>query len=414
MTPPKTASLMVLFAALYFVQGIVEPAAGLPAQPLQAQLRGWRLSPAEVGYFFGFIGLGWSIKPLFGLVSDLFPLGGRRRRPYLLLATAATALCFLALALTAGGGGPASVAWLLLLAGLGIAMTDVVIDALAVERGQAGGITGEIQAVQWGALSVAGLIAGSLGGYIAEHGLLTIMLVACAALAAFSLAITFCFAREARKPPSSRPSLRFAWQQLQGSDRLKTLAAVAAFLFLWNFNPFSSNVLQEYATQHLRLSEQFFGHLVSLQNVGYILACVAYFTLCQRIPPRFLLHGCILAGILSTAAYWFFAGPRSAIAVSLLFGFAYQLGLLMQLDLAARLCPAQSAATTFALLMAIGNSGVTAATYLGGLWYDRLATSFDNQPAAYHTLVGIGAACTAAAWLVTPFLTAQEVVSKEP
>src|SRR6476661_7531747 len=103
-TPPRgeILPLLVLFGSLYFVQGIIEPTACLPAQPMQSQLRGWGLSVEQVGHWFGIIGIAWSIKPLFGLVSDIFPIAGYRRRPYLILSTAGVAVAFLALALLWG------------------------------------------------------------------------------------------------------------------------------------------------------------------------------------------------------------------------------------------------------------------------------------------------------------------------
>jgi MFS family permease len=423
MNRPPLAPLMALFAVIYFVQGIIEPSACLPSQPLQTQLRTWNFSTAEVGYFFFVIGLGWSIKPIFGLISDFLPIGGRRRRPYLVLATAATSLSFLVLATTWGSGGAwldgvfrllsrlsgelpsvSQAGWLLLMAGLGVAMTDVVVDALGVERGQALGITGEIQAVQWGGLSVAGLVAGSLGGYIAQHDLQKAMFAGCAALAGVTLAIAGLAVREERQSAVPRGDVRVAAAGLPSLRQLANLAALAAFLFLWNFNPFSSNVLQEYATQELRFSEQFYGHLISIQAVGNILACAAYFWFCRYLPQGLMIHGCILAGMASTAAYWAFEGPRAAIAVSLIFGLTYQLGLLMQFDLAARNCPAGTAATSFAILMAISNVGVQAGINFGGAWYEALATSLGSQAQAFDALVGVGAGFTAACWLIVPLV----------
>ena len=72
------APLLILFGTLYFVQGIVEPTAGMPSQPIQTQLEDWGQTPATIGILLTFIGIPWSLKPLFGLVSDFFPLFGRR------------------------------------------------------------------------------------------------------------------------------------------------------------------------------------------------------------------------------------------------------------------------------------------------------------------------------------------------
>jgi predicted MFS family arabinose efflux permease len=423
--PRSILPLLLLFGTLYFVQGIVEPTACLPYQPVQSQLRAWSFSAKEIGHFFGVIGIAWSIKPLFGLVSDFCPIAGRRRRPYLALSTAVTAIAFFGLAalsttmpigpsgwfgwlIEASPGQPAvdRSGWLLMLVGFGVAMTDVVIDALAVETGQPRGITGQIQSVQWFALSVAGVLAGVGGGFVAQHGLQRPMFVVCGLLALGSLAVVLFTVRE---PPDTNPTRQrgvlAARQELSYAHRLWPLLCAAAFLFLWNFNPFSSNVLQEYATKELGFSEQAFGTLLTIQSVGMIAGCLSYGWYCRRVPFGWLVHGSIVAGILSTLGYWLLRDWTTAVIASFLFGLAWQTGLLVQLDLSARICPLQSAGTMFALLMAITNTGSSAGIYLGGGWYDGLVAHFHgDRHFAFHTLVCIGATFTAGCWLLVPLL----------
>ncbi|MDX1945438.1 MAG: MFS transporter, partial [Pirellulaceae bacterium] len=332
--------LLVLFGSLYFVQGTIEPTACLPMQPIQSQLRGWGLSVGQVGHFFGIIAIAWSIKPLFGLVSDLVPIFGQRRRPYLILSIALTAATFFAVAALWGkaptGTGwlegsfryladlnsdqPAigRIGWLLLVAGIGIATTDVVIDALGVETGQPLRITGQIQAVQWGALSVAGLIAGSLGGLIATHHWQRPMFLGCGCLALMSLGVVLVIVPEPRRESAQRPAnplanLRSAWRELLAGRKIAVLLAVAAFMFLWNFNPFSSSVMQDYLTKELHFSELFYGHLISIQAAAQAVACLAYFWLCRRVPLGWLVHGCIAGGVVCTLAFWIVRDPPTAI-----------------------------------------------------------------------------------------------------
>src|SRR6187399_2552132 len=94
----QVMSLLILFGSLYFIQGIVETTACLPMQPIQSQLGGWGFSVGQIGQFFGIIGIAWSLKPLFGLISDFFPIAGRRRQPYLILSTALASVAFLTVA----------------------------------------------------------------------------------------------------------------------------------------------------------------------------------------------------------------------------------------------------------------------------------------------------------------------------
>jgi len=108
--------LLLVFGTLYLVQGIVEPTACLPFQPIQTQLETWRFTTEQIGHFFGIVGIAWSLKPLFGLVSDFLPLAGRRRRPYLVISTAMAAAAFLVLSAVwrpAAGKAGGSFGWLI-------------------------------------------------------------------------------------------------------------------------------------------------------------------------------------------------------------------------------------------------------------------------------------------------------------
>jgi Na+/melibiose symporter-like transporter len=249
-------------------------------------------------------------------------------------------------------------------------------------------------------MSAATILGGSLAGLVAQRDLLRSALVGCGVLAAASLAAVLLLARE--KPRARNPTLtlRQAWLEVADRRRLPTLLAVGGFLFLWNFNPFSSNVLQHYSTEVLQFSEQFYGHQTSIQAAAQVVACIGYFLVCRRIPFAWLLHGSIAAGILATLCYWPMYNGPTAVLSSIAFGLCYQTGTLIQLDLAARVCPTQSAGTLFATLMAISNTGITAASAVSGGWYDWLAAATGSRHVAFDLLVAIGAAFTAGCWLV--------------
>jgi Na+/melibiose symporter-like transporter len=406
--------LLVLFGLLYFVQGIVEPTGGLLAQPLQSRLEDWGRTPSQVGMILAFIGIPWSLKPFFGPISDFLPIRGLRRRPYLLLSTAAAAIVFLTISgLWVGPDETRLATWLLFLVCGAVAMTDVVVDALAIEHGQPLGMTGQMQSVQWGAMSAATILAGTLGGFVAQHGYLRNALAGCGLLAATSVVAVLVFARERRRPREPLENLRSAWRQILVADPaagrirgqpLAILVSVGMFLFLWNFNPFSSNVLQHYATEVLGLSEQFYGNLYSLQGAVQVITCIGYFFVCRRIPFRWLIHAAIACGVLATLCYLPVHDKTTAVFASIVFGMCYQTATLIQLDLAARVVPVKSAATMFALLMAISNSGITAANAVGGNWYDMLTAATGSRHAAFDWLVVIGAAFTASCWLVLPLM----------
>ncbi|MGI8982743.1 MAG: hypothetical protein ACR2FY_26205 [Pirellulaceae bacterium] len=399
--------LCLLFAALYFVQGFAEPTEGLIAQPVRAQLRHLKMPTGEIAFYAMLIGLPWSFKLLFGLASDFVPLFGSRRKSYLLLSTLTAAVSLLVLAaIPLELQRLTSIFGLIFAASLGIAFTDVVVDALAVTAGQKHGLTGRFQAIQWGAIYTATIMTGSIGGWLSQHRLPWLGFLICGCLAAVSLLMTLLIVKE---PVDERvgdfSALRSLWSTLQSP----LVWTVGGFLFLWNFNPFSSVVQEAYMKGQLQLDEQFIGNARSISAVGSILACAAYAILGPRIPVRWLTHGSITAGVLSSLVYLVMWNGASALGVSLLSGLFYMSGTLVQLDLAARACKAESAGTTFAALMALSNTGMSLGIWLGGSCYDWLGVQLSNVPAAFALLVVLGSLSTAACWLLVPLLRVERL-----
>lgn len=71
-----------VFGTIYFVQG----ANSLPANSLFFYLKDvLKLGEASGQIFGGMVSLAWFIKPLWGWISDKFPIFGYRRKSWLIL-----------------------------------------------------------------------------------------------------------------------------------------------------------------------------------------------------------------------------------------------------------------------------------------------------------------------------------------
>lgn len=386
---------------MYFVQGVAEPSEGLIAQPLRSMMTGWGRSAGEIGAVAAILSLPWSLKPLYGLLTDFVPLARTRRKGYLVLVSAiATASLALLYALRPGPDGYTSLVVLLTFATLAVAFSDVVVDALMVEIGKPRGLTGTLQSAQWAALYGGSVAAGLAGGWLSQRGLQRHAFLVCAVTSAAMLALSLFVVREPERPREA-PSLRHALSRLRDTARLPSLRLGAAFLLLWSFNPFSRTVLYLHLTRELRLTEQSYGVTVSVVSVGAIAGSLSYAAYCRRVAIGRLLYLAVAAGVVSTVAYAFVAGPRTAFVVSAVVGFAYITGSMVQFDLAARLAPADVAGTTFAALMAVSNLGVSLAGAAGGQLYETLGARWGAR-AAFDALVGAGALTTAACALLVP------------
>ena len=412
--------LGTLFALLYFVQGIVEPTEGLLAQPIKSLLRGWEYSAASTAWFMSVLSLPWAIKPLYGLLTDFVPLAGSRRRSYLLLTTAVASISLTVVYLLPLTSERAVLLLLLLLpSAIAIAFSDVVIDAMMIAAGRPQGMTGRLQSIQWTSMYAAMILTGVAGGALSQWGMQQAGFLIAGLFCAVSLFVVSVLVRERPRPAdASRRSSPEAFPPSQAIAEMRQtfrepgLLAIGAFLFLWNFNPFSSTVLYYYSTEALHFSEQFVGSLTSWHAVGLLTGSILYGVICRMIPIRWMIHGSIVAGILATIAYWGYRDATSGVLISLAVGTVYAIGSLIQLDLAARVCRQTTAATTFALLMSLTNLGSALSQGIGGSIYEAMAARWGHT-LSFQMLVAVGALFTAGCWLLTPFLNRLTLSSRE-
>jgi MFS family permease len=384
----------MFFAAVYFVQGIGEPGAGIASQSIFFLLKDeLRLSAAATAAFLATVSIAWGIKPLYGLLSDFFPLFGYRRKSYLVLMTSLAAACWLVLGLQSSYAYlPTLVA--LLLCGLGLAFSDVLCDAVMVETGKPLGLTGRFQAIQWGAINVASVLAGIGGGWLSQHVAYgwTFRLVALFPL--ISLVATVLCVREPRvrfEPGQIRETTR----AVRGAVGSPPLWTAAAFIFLWNFSPSFGTPLEYFEVDTLGFSKLFLGTLYSLGSAGAIVGAAVFSRISSRLPMRRLLTLSVGIGVVSTLAYLGLVGPQSAIVLTIVTGVITMIASLATFDLAARSCPARAEGTFFAALMSLANLGTAGGNFVGGWLYDAIGLT---------PLIFVSALATAACWAIIPLV----------
>lgn len=394
-----TLRLSALFGTIYFVQSIAEPSEGLVAQPVRSLLKAWGLSAGAIAGFVALLTLPWSLKPIFGAVSDFVPLLGWRRKSWLVAASGTASLGLIAAYLAPlPAGATTPLLLLLLLPSVGVAFADVLADALMVEQGKPLAATARLQSVQWTCIYAAGLLTGVAGGFLAERGLQRLGFLACGLTALLTLGATLLFVREPRHArPATSP--RDAWRALRRAAASPAVLGVGALIFLWRFNPFSSTVLYLHLTQQVDVSEQTYGVIASVAALASMLGAASFGLLGHRLPPRLLVHASIALGVGATLSWWLVRGPRSALAIAAAVGFTGMVALLVLLDLAARACSSETAATVFATLMAASNLAMSSSTWLGGRWYQAWSLTL-GPAAAFDRLVLVGAAFTASCWLL--------------
>lgn len=386
--------LMLLMGAYYFIQ-CLGGNPGIHAQALTKHLKdGLGMDAAGASGFTAMLILPWTIKPLYGLLSDFVPILGSRRKSYLILAALLALSGFIAVALLGASLGTLKAG--LLTAAVGLAFTDVLCDAVMVERGQPLGATDKLQSAQWAALGLGLILVSATKGWLAEHMPLEKVLWISAAFPAISLLVT-AFALKEAKPVSAPEEARLSWASLKEAARMRTLWASALFIFLYECSPTLGPNLYFQQKNVLGFTDLQIGQIDTAGSVAFLLGALAFGALSSRLSHRGLLHLTIGAGVGSMLLYLGYSDLKSAYVITALYQLSRTVALLGILTVAARICPRHVEGTVFALLVSVANLGITTGVWAGGRLYG---------PLGFRGLVLVSAGMTAAMWLFLPLARA--------
>jgi MFS family permease len=412
-TTPDTQRLAVLFGVVYFAQGMWY----LPNQTITIVLKERGLSAGQVADLFLITIIPWLIKPVYGLLSDFVPLFGRRRQSYFLVtcSLAAGAGLILAWADPIARGDIRTLdvfgltrftlvdgVGLFTVMALGLAFNDVLTDAMMVENGRPLGLTGAFQSVQWACITLASVVVGELGGYLAQtHSLRAAFLLA----ACFPLTSLFMGALFVREAPArtDKAAFRQTWRAIRAALGTRDIWVVAGFIFFFWFSPSFGPAFLYYETDTLKFSQQFIGRLAALAAVSGVVGAAAYAPLSRRMPLTRIINLSIGFGVVTTLAYLLYRDATSALIITVAFGAISMITQLAFLDLAAKACPRHVEATFFALLTSVYNLGMQLSENVGARLYDVLG---------YAPLVYISAAMTALAWLLVPLVKIDRIEAR--
>jgi len=302
----RVARLKWVIGTPYFVQGT----SNLAEIPTLYFIK-FALGMGDAGgqLFSSLRGMGWFVKPLWGLISDRVPLFGYRRKSWYVL-MACLALLFWAL--TAGlawAGVGAPVVYLLTfnLAFATYAFVDVVCDALMVTEGRRLGRVGGFVNFQWTVLAVA--LAGSvlLGGWLqqrVEAGAiepwLIFLLTGIPPLVTAAVGLRNIDEPKAARPrPARRADLadlrrrgRAAlaglrawparWRAFRRSNR--PIWLLALFIFFWNFSPSIGYIERSYLIDERGFGALSFGIILSAGSVVFLASILTYRWVVRRFP----------------------------------------------------------------------------------------------------------------------------------
>ena len=357
----------LLDAAIVIVFGILGTVLALPHVlghiPLQNLLKNeLHLDRAANAAFFFWITLVWYFKPLFGIVTDAFPLFGSRRKSYMIIGATLATLSWAALYFAPHQYN--KLLWACIAINLFMMCTSTVVGGYMVEVAQAASGSGRLTSVRNSVEQFSILVAGPAGGFLGSIAF-GWTAVACGSVMFLVVPGTVWFLHEQRKKIDTQELLDNARKQLVKIANAGTMWAATGFMALFYCAPGVQTAVFYKQQNDLHLNTQGQGFLQLLSGAFGVLAAVLYGAFaCRRLTLRTLLLWCIGFGTAANLGYLFYSSVGHARIVESFNGFGYTLAEVAMMDLAVRATPSGSEGLGFSLMMSVRNL-----TLFGSDWF---------------------------------------------
>eukprot|EP00249_Psilotum_nudum_P014076 c24652_g1_i1 orf=228-1754(+) len=343
-----------------------------------------KLQPASTQAFQAFVGMPWNMKPIYGLISDTFPISGYKKWPYLALCGIIGGVFLWALALSTPS--PVSAAMLMAGAALCTAFPDVVTDATVAERSRiTPSFASDLQTLSWGSLAIGGLIGCGISGS-AVHSLGPRNSFFLISVAPVMLLLAALLLPENRLPKNLRHiqfgALFNTFQQFRRTLCKSSIWKPALYIYLSQgaLCPNISDAIFYWMIDPVvgpGFSEQFLGLVNAVGYFAMFVGVALYNCWFVRYTFRMIFFWTQVAScgiglldiILVTRTNLKLKIPDHAFVLggTALADIAGKLQLMPMLVLCARLCPPGIEGTIFAFLMSVSNFGVTCGSSFGAL-----------------------------------------------
>ncbi|KAG0475777.1 hypothetical protein HPP92_015463 [Vanilla planifolia] len=348
--------------------------------------------PSESQVYQGITSIPWLIKPLWGLLTDVLPIAGYRRKPYFILAGLVGAISMLFLWLQ----NKLCSGFALLLftaASAGVAMADVTVDACVAQNSISHpALAAKMQSLCGLSSSLGGLLGFFLSGFlmdaIGSKGVLGML--------SFPAALVISVGWTLREQQEADFSYAQLYEKLTQAKKtmwatLKCAEVWKPCIFVFTSLALSLNIQEGLFYWYTDtksgpcFSQRTISFIYAMSSVGSLLGVLLYQNSLKDYPFRVLLFWTQLLSC--------FAGMldlMQVLHVNLMLGIGDQVFAVMGegvsqmvgrvkwmpiLVLSSKLCPMGVEGTFFALLMSIDHVGLLVSSWGGGLLLQLLRVS---------------------------------------
>ena len=393
-------------SVFYFFLGVILQ---FPDLALRFYLINLGIGVAHMSAFTATLVIPWVIKPLFGFISDTWPIFGRRRIPYIILGNVVSACCWSALAFVEPSISAAQI--LVLVSSMATCWTDTIYDSILVilAKREAKEDHGKIQSFCWACRAVGALVAALLGGLLLRE-LIPADVFIIQSTIHLMIALLALLALRERQVDEGARSFCKQLKTLCSALYTPKLREAALFVFVFAATPSSYGSFFYFLVNELHFSPVLLGILTCVRHAAMLIGTWVYrrcfrFTTYRKFFTIMVIVSAVagatpLVLVLRINEQINLPAPIFAASDDLALSVISQISLMPILVLAAKLCPTGVEASLYASFVSILNASGVLSDYTGSLLTLALGITtndFSNLP--YLILI-----CTASTLLAVCFI----------
>jgi len=368
--------IAILSILAYSNQGI----SSLPDQCLYYLTReAWHLNAATIGLIGWVVGLAWYVKIIWGYIADKV-----QDTKKCLIISYLSMLAIYAFIITFGLNLVTLIITGLLI-NICIGFADTNVDKQMVIAEKKHNLKGRLQAIQWTALGVGGLVVALGGAYIAKYFDYKLAYGLAGIIPICMLIYLFYFI-SSKKIKKENIGLKENFKKLK-SPRLIIGLVFIAFL---NFCPSFGTALMIKLRETMGVDKLFLGYLGAMGTVLGIVGYLIYYKFAYKFPMKKLLYFMVAFAGITNLFYLYIPNQWFLVLYNLLFGAFGGITFMTLLAFFLTIIPTGSEGLFYALVTSVSNFTARGGNYFGGLIYDKMGYNWNVIISSGLTLLCLG------------------------
>lgn len=372
-------SIALLSVLAYSNQGL----SSLPDQAIYYLTREhWQLNAGTIGMIGWVVSIAWYIKVLWGWLAD------RLNNIKKSLLVCYSFMLLLYVFIVVFGLNLLTLIVTGLLINLCIGFADTTVDRVMVQAEQKYNLKGRLQAVQWTALGLAGLVVALLGAWVAKYfpehinykvayGIAGIIPIAMIVYLLFKYK-----ENRLRKPKKKKQGI---FKSLSDSRfRIGLL-----FIICLNFCPSFGTALMIKLREGMGIDKMFLGYLGAMGTVLGIVGYIIYYKWAYKFPMKKLLYFMVAFSAATNLFYLYIPNQWFLVLYNLIFGAFGGITFMTLLAFFVKIIPAGNEGLFYALITSTHNFSARGGNWVGGVVYDSLGYNWNVVLSSALTLLCI-------------------------